>query len=77
MKKGKAKLMACLDFLDIEFYSFCYIARLYEQGADINRIRDYVKKRLQWVHGFGADMSLFGNCRYQRGLLFSVQPHLK
>jgi len=31
------------------------IARLYEQGADIQRIRDYVKKWLQWVRGFGQD----------------------
>jgi hypothetical protein len=31
------------------------LIRLYEQGADINRIRDYVKKWLQWVYGFGSE----------------------
>jgi hypothetical protein len=35
------------------------ISRLYEQGADINRIRDYVKKWLQWVNGFGTDKNNF------------------
>jgi hypothetical protein len=53
------------------------IARLYEQGADINRIRDYVKKWLQWVNGFGAETNQYRICRYQRRLILSVQPHLK
>jgi len=47
------------------------IARLYEQGADINRIRDYVKKWLQWVNGFGTDKNSF----YFRSMaLFSYNP---
>jgi hypothetical protein len=47
------------------------------QGADINRIRDYVKKWLQWVNGFGAEMSLYPICRYKSGLTLSVPPRFK
>jgi hypothetical protein len=59
---------------DIKLYSFYRIARLYEQGADINRIRDYVKKWLQWANGLGAEMSLYSICLYKSGLTLSVPP---
>jgi hypothetical protein len=51
------------------------IARLYEQGAGINRIRDYVKKWLQWVHGFGTDKNNF--CRALSDNIFSSALILK
>jgi RNA-directed DNA polymerase len=47
------------------------IARLYEQGAGIHRIRDYVKKWLQWVNGLGADKKI---STYQYMFLFTYAP---
>jgi hypothetical protein len=51
-----------------------YIARLYEQGADINRIRGYVKKWLQWVNKFGKNKNGFYILLYVPVHLCSLTP---
>jgi RNA-directed DNA polymerase len=54
-----------------------YIARLYEQGADINRIRDYVKKCLRRVNGFGANKNGFYVLLYVPVQLRSQTPEMQ
>jgi RNA-directed DNA polymerase len=54
-----------------------YIARLYEQGADINRIRDYVKKCLRRVNGFRANKNGFYILLYVPVPLRSLTPEMQ
>jgi RNA-directed DNA polymerase len=53
------------------------VARLYEQGADINRIRDYVKKWLKWVNGFRANKNGFYLLLYVPVHLRSLTPEMQ
>ena len=51
--------------------------RRYEQGADINRIRDYVRKWLQLINGFGTTKNVLHILLYVPVHLRSLTPELQ